>query len=37
MVRQTYRLAAELRGIPEEKLTALAAQNTRALFGLDGS
>jgi TatD DNase family protein len=33
MVRETYRLAAELRGISPEKLKALAAQNVRDLFG----
>jgi TatD DNase family protein len=34
MIGETYRFAAELRGISLEKLKALTAQNTRDLFGL---
>ncbi|MDR2629697.1 MAG: TatD family hydrolase [Spirochaetaceae bacterium] len=35
MVEETYGLAAELRGIHQEKLKALIAQNTLDLFGID--
>jgi TatD DNase family protein len=35
MVGETYRLAAALRGISQEKLKALAAKNTLDLFGLE--